>query len=100
MKVGAECKIKDLIAYGFEVRCFINGKIRPRYELNPYGKATRFVYLIEKQKRSKMYCETVKISEIYDKIDLVFDREMRIIAKRKEKGHKLKFVRPENTTER
>lgn len=85
MKVGAECKIKDLIAYGFEVRCFINGKIRPRYELNPYGKATRFVYLIEKQKRSKIYCETVKISEIYDKIDLVFDREMRILLNVKRK---------------
>ena len=100
MEIGTECKIKDLIAYGFEVRCFINGKIRPRYELNPYGKATRFVYLIEKQKRSKIHCETVKISEIYAKIDLVFDREMRIIARRKEKGHRLKFVRPENTTER
>lgn len=100
MKIGTECKIKDLITYGFEVRCFINGKIRPRYELNSYGKATRFVYLIEKQKRSKIYCETVKISEIYAKIDLVFDKEMRIIARRKKRGHRLKFVRPENTTER
>lgn len=95
-----ECKIKDLMSLAFEVRCFPKGKIRPRYELKTYGKATRFIYLIEKEKRSKIYCETVKVAEIYDNIDLVFDGDMRIIATRKEKDRRLKFVRPENTNKR
>lgn len=99
LKIGTECKLVDVISYASEIRCFPVNKIRPRYELRHFGKATRYTYFIEKNSKTRIYLETVKVSNIYSEIDLVFDKQKRIIARRKKRKSKLKFVKPKKVND-